>query len=341
MATLNAAHHDASLRGHPLFAPQVCAFAPSVDARMGASRLPHMPPCIQFEQRWRQPPTAGVGCDARIMVGRWRQRSAEPTRHVSPDTPDHATIEIAMLPMNFSLRTGGRLVHDGRTAAGAVAASAPGVEVEAEFRGPCDVLHLFVPTGLLAEVSHEAGAGAGLGRLANLTRPFHDAAIERLAVLLLKAAEFDCGAGDLYLEGINLAIVARLLRAGQPSELAAGRSEGLVKWRLKRVLDFIDAGLGEPITLADLAKCAGLSRMHFAAQFRTATGMRPHEYLIRKRVQRAQELLASTQMPLAEVALTVGFQTQAHFTTVFRRLLAETPGRWRQLQQVSFEARAS
>jgi AraC-like DNA-binding protein len=73
--------------------------------------------------------------------------------------------------------------------------------------------------------------------------------------------------------------------------------------------------------------------MHFAAQFKATTGTRPHNYVLRRRIERAQELLRSSHMPLVEIALEVGFQTQAHFTTIFRQLVCETPGRWRDLYQ--------
>jgi len=69
--------------------------------------------------------------------------------------------------------------------------------------------------------------------------------------------------------------------------------------------------------------------MHFAAQFRTAVGMRPHEYLLKRRIERAEELLKQARVSLVEVALTVGFQTQAHFTTVFKRFAGDTPYQWR------------
>ena len=105
---------------------------------------------------------------------------------------------------------------------------------------------------------------------------------------------------------------------------------GLSKWRLKRATEFMEANLSEPISLADIAAATGLSRMHFAAQFRAATGLRPHEFLLRRRIARAQELLLTSHMPLVEIALDVGFKTQAHFTTVFARLAGETPNAWRQ-----------
>ena len=103
----------------------------------------------------------------------------------------------------------------------------------------------------------------------------------------------------------------------------------LQKWRLKRVLQYVDDHLAAKITLQDLATVAGLSRMHFAAQFRAAVGMRPHEYLLKRRIERAEELLKQARVSLVEVALTVGFQTQAHFTTVFKRFAGDTPYQWR------------
>jgi transcriptional regulator GlxA family with amidase domain len=102
----------------------------------------------------------------------------------------------------------------------------------------------------------------------------------------------------------------------------------LARWRLKRAIDYVEAQLDKPVSLADLASSAGLTRMHFAAQFRAATGLRPHEYLLRRRIERAQEMLAGTGMSLVDVALSVGFQTQAHFTSVFKRYTGQPPRAW-------------
>jgi AraC family transcriptional regulator len=109
------------------------------------------------------------------------------------------------------------------------------------------------------------------------------------------------------------------------------RCAPLQKWRMKRVTDHVDAHLSRRITLANMAAAAGLTRMHFAAQFRAATGMRPHDFVLQRRIERAQELLRNPELALVDVALSVGFQTQAHFTTVFKRLAGGTPHRWRRL----------
>ena len=79
-----------------------------------------------------------------------------------------------------------------------------------------------------------------------------------------------------------------------------------------------------------MAAAVGLSKMHFAAQFRAATGFRPHEYLLFRRIERAKVIMTATNMPLVEVAFSVGFNAQAHFSTVFKRFTGKAPAQWKQ-----------
>jgi AraC-like DNA-binding protein len=106
----------------------------------------------------------------------------------------------------------------------------------------------------------------------------------------------------------------------------------LAPWRLRRATDYIEAHLGEKMSLADVASASGLSRMHFAALFRASTGLRPLKYVQRRRIEHAQASLANSDIPVVDIALSVGFQSQAHFSTVFKRLVGESPVRWRQRQ---------
>ena len=122
-------------------------------------------------------------------------------------------------------------------------------------------------------------------------------------------------------QGVRWAPIPRLHRA-----LASG---GLTKWRLGRILTYIDQHICKSIALATLAEVAGLSKMYFAAQFRAATGCRPHECILRKRIERAQQMLRDTAEPLVSIALTVGFQSHAHFSTVFKRFVGLSPYQWR------------
>ncbi|WP_426230436.1 helix-turn-helix domain-containing protein [Pararhizobium sp. DWP3-4] len=107
------------------------------------------------------------------------------------------------------------------------------------------------------------------------------------------------------------------------------RVHPLSAWRLNRVRRYAETRLDQRITLEELADVAGFSRAHFAATFKAATSVSAHEFLLRMRIQAAMRLLAFSDLALVQVALQTGFQNQPHFTTVFRRIMSVTPGRWR------------
>ncbi len=168
------------------------------------------------------------------------------------------------------------------------------------------------------------------GAVIVLPRPAASDAIGTL-VSTLRGEGQDESVRDLYAHSLALMIAARAISAGRPGDAAPKRSVSpLPKWRLRRVDAFLDDHLGRCVALADLARAAGLSPMYFAAQFRAARGVSPHEYLLSRRIERAQERMIASTDRLIEIALEVGFQSQAHFTTVFKRLTGTTPHRWRE-----------
>ncbi|MCF6126257.1 MULTISPECIES: AraC family transcriptional regulator [Mesorhizobium] len=133
----------------------------------------------------------------------------------------------------------------------------------------------------------------------------------------------------IYDDVIRLAVAARWLGLCV-TQNAHTPGNALVKWRLKRAL-YVEDHIADTISLGNLAAQAGLSRMYSAAQFRTATDLRPHEYVVRRRTHHAKVVLAENTYSLVEVALSVGFQAQAHLFTVFKRFAGETRRRWRVL----------
>ena len=104
---------------------------------------------------------------------------------------------------------------------------------------------------------------------------------------------------------------------------------GLPRYKLRRVVAYIDARLGSPISLDDLANVAGVSRFHFHRQFRKSVGVTPREYVLRARIERAKGLLTESDLTVGEVSGAVGFADQSHFSNIFRRLTAMTPRSFR------------
>ena len=97
----------------------------------------------------------------------------------------------------------------------------------------------------------------------------------------------------------------------------------------RRVHDYIAAHLDQKITNDALAQIAGLSTAHFCAVFKQTECMSPHHYVLQCRVRQTQQLLASTEMSLAEIADAVGFSNQSHCIQSFRKIVGVTPGDYR------------
>lgn len=125
-----------------------------------------------------------------------------------------------------------------------------------------------------------------------------------------------------------------LQRAGAMLEIVERRAvitvrQGLAPWQVRRVLAYIDANLESRIRNRDLAAVARLSEFYFNVAFRNSVGHSPHDYVIRRRVERAQGLMLSTDKALSEIAVECGLADQSHFTRLFRRVVGESPAVWR------------
>jgi len=288
---------------------------------------------VADEAEWRVPRRtfATASSTSKVIATRWRAVSERTLEFGAETTADCHVVKIVLRTLNIRFSVSGRTVQDGVTTPGMVHVTEPAVPARCLFRGPYDVLHMHIPNALIAECARDM-AGHPAQVLCSANVPCKDMTVESLGRALLEASHMGGSFGQLYADCINIAIVARLVSsANRMTACPRPKVAELARWRLKRALDYVEARLDKPVSLADVASSAGLTRMHFATQFRAATGMRPHDFVLRRRIDRAQELLRDPKLALVDVALSVGFQTQAHFTTVFKRFAGETPHRWRRL----------
>jgi transcriptional regulator GlxA family with amidase domain len=94
---------------------------------------------------------------------------------------------------------------------------------------------------------------------------------------------------------------------------------------VRAALALIDGRLDERIRLEEIAHAAGMSPYYFARLFKRSIGLAPHQYVIRRRLERARQLLDTTRLPIAEVALAVGCASQSHFSALFHKTTGVTP----------------
>jgi len=290
---------------------------------------------IGSERVWRAVPDeirATRLAESAVLVTRWRCRKPSgPLTHRTPS--DRHLIAIVLSVTHVRFAQGGIVLHDGRLSAGAVQISRAGSESAASFDAPCDVLHLHVPQHLVAQQYEQArGTACVPASLFEDNGFFLDPEIERLGNALL-TAHMETAIGSLYAEALTRAIVTRILAresleyAG--SATAHDKRNRLPKWRLHRAVDFIEANLALPIQLDEISASAGLTKMHFATQFRQSTGLSPHAYVTRRRIRKAKALLTQSQFNILEVAQCCGFATHAHFSSVFKKATGYSPSQWR------------
>jgi len=194
--------------------------------------------------------------------------------------------------------------------------------------GPLSTVHLYVSARVVQEAAAELVGGDSdhielIPRLGE-----HDGMIEQLAHTACQLMR-DRLSGEWLADSLARVLAVQLVSRHSTARLAAAPAgRGLSKGRLNSVDAFIRAHIGEPLALADLANVAALSPIHFARQFKKATGHSPHQYLLRRRVEAAQRLLR-TDLPIADIAARCGFSHQEHLTRVFGRLVGVTPAIFR------------
>lgn len=144
----------------------------------------------------------------------------------------------------------------------------------------------------------------------------------------LRATITDPTADELYAESACIIAAIEAMNLKQPE-----KSGGLTNRQMTMVLDYVAAHLTEEIGLSELAASANLSRYHFARAFKATTGEPPYLFVMARRVERASELLATSDLPLDAIAKLTGFRTTARLRRYFHQIKGETPKAFRRRQE--------
>lgn len=161
-----------------------------------------------------------------------------------------------------------------------------------------------------------------------------DLSIQRILVMLTAEMEAKQPSGMLYVTSLMQALVTRFVQLSSSSKPASTVPVSPLPPRiLARVREKIEADLDAHLTITTLARETGYSRGHFLRMFHSATGLTPHQYVLDLRLRRAQEFLRQKGARIVDVALSCGFSSQSHMTSVFRQRLAMTPAEFRRSAQ--------
>jgi AraC family transcriptional regulator len=206
-----------------------------------------------------------------------------------------------------------------------------GISTRWRWHGIKSSLHVYLEPDLVERVAAEE---FGLDPARGVLPPLDALSMPQL-VTAMHAIDAELTAGgvgaSLAAESLANVLAVHLIRyLVAPDRAVHGRDGTLPRGRLRAVLDYIEEHLDAATTLAKIAAVAGVNPYHFARQFKAATGLPPHQYVITRRVERAKHLLrGATDLSLAEIATRAGFYDQSQFSYHFKRLVGVTPGQFR------------
>ncbi len=194
---------------------------------------------------------------------------------------------------------------------------------------PTQILNLHLSRELVSRVAEEV-VGVELARLELIDQVgFQDPLLSQVALALWRELDQPAPAGSLYAQSAAQLLAVHLLRHYSESRARLRAvpppPHGLTERQVLQVRAYIREHLSEPLSLDTLAQQVGFSPYHFSRLFRQVQGTSLHQFVLRQRLQRAQQLLEQTEMPLAQVALACGFTHQSHLTRVFKEQVGCTP----------------
>ncbi len=193
-----------------------------------------------------------------------------------------------------------------------------------------DYVHYHVPKAGLDAIARDHGTEpAGSYKFAICE---HDIVVAQLTQYVLPLIGSRDWIGSLALDQFSLILGAHVLRTyGGLPPLGAAKRGGLAPWQGRRAAEMISESLDGRIHLSDMARECGLSVSHFTRAFRKSFGMSPYRWLLQRRIDRAKSLLATSDLPIADIALRSGFSDQTAFTRAFGRVVGDSPARWRRV----------
>jgi AraC-like DNA-binding protein len=204
------------------------------------------------------------------------------------------------------------------------------MEQSALVEQPHHSLQFYLPRAALNAIADENDARP-VGELSYQPGvPFSDPVVRSLGLCLRIVFERPQEANRLFLDHVTFALGTHLAQTyGELEPCSRLRRGGLTGWQERRATEYLSTNLGSEGSLKDIAEQCGLSTSHFSKAFKETMGIAPHQWLIRRRIAVAKELLKAPSLSLAEVALECGFADQSHLTRVFTRIVGMGPGAWR------------
>jgi AraC family transcriptional regulator len=268
--------------------------------------------------------SSGMGWEA-LHALRWRKVSASGEISYFPMS-QHLLVLMIRPPKKHYMRSEG-LKLDKPLPAGSITVVPAGSSVLCSRQGSADSLFIYLEPSIVERVATESFE---FDPTRTVVQPVVGLSVPELrSAMLAVDAELSAGGvgGPLVAESLANILAVHLIRHTTGARRLPVSADGVLSRRkLHTVIEYIMENLEGNLTLEQMAAVAHLSPYHFARQFKATTGLPPYQYVIARRVERAQHLLrADDELSIVEVALRVGFSDQSKFSFHFKRIVGVTP----------------
>jgi AraC family transcriptional regulator len=258
-----------------------------------------------------------------IIVERDLEEPHSDIESISPSSPKHVIVLHSRYPATLEWKLDGKR-KEALFSEGDAIVNPAGLFVAPRWSGKVELLLLAINPALVNQVAEEMNRSGTVELMPRFQ--FRDELLRQLARSLIAEFEQDSPPDRVYAESLTHTLIAHLLRKHAVARISPEEAKhGLPQHRLARVIDYIDANLGEDLSLKSIADIAEISPSYFLTLFKRSTGLAPHQYVMSRRIEKAKALLLQTTMPIAEIAGRSGFADQSHLTRLMRRHTGLTP----------------
>jgi AraC family transcriptional regulator len=274
---------------------------------------------------------ARVSGTAPIVFSRIRAERPQAGRSLSPPPEAAFTFQVPLIPASFSeLKFGNKaaalpeIQEPGRVFLFDLS-ERPTVGLNTKF----DNVRCYISQATIDDLAYERGLKR-IGGLVQRSLGERDPILFHLAKMLAPALDSPHTVSNAFIKFVALAVHEHVITTyGGASASEQKRTGGLAPWQIRRVVEFIEAHIDGDPTIASLSRECQLSESYFVRAFRLSTGMAPHQWITKRRTERAKLLMISSAYSLAEIAVMCGFVDQSHLGRVFTREIGMSPAKWR------------
>ncbi len=263
-------------------------------------------------------------------LGRWTSDRPDSRIHSNIPHPDCYRLVLLMAPLEARIWNSGDAIWGGMIASSRFRICEPNETGSWSRASACDIVNLFIPKQFVEHLAHLRGESLALGL--NSTLFSYDKTVFELVQTMLNADTLSGPLATQTCDSAILILVAYLLEHySKPIE--AEQSVGISWGRLRKVLAYIDSHLETLPSNAELAEMCGMSEAYFSREFRRAVGHPPHQYMMRKRLDSASQLLVNGDRRIVDIAHEFGFNDASHFTRSFFAQFGMTPAQYKQIRR--------